>query len=359
VADDQNDKTEPATEKKRQDARNKGSVAQSRELQTAILLGAALAVLGSGFALSLAQGIVSLSDAAWSGAHPRTLADFHAVLLRTFMTAGAGAIPIMLLVSLAGAGAALVQIGPLFSLEALKPQASRLSLAKGMKRMADLDRLFDLGKALFKVTVVGTIVWKTVGPELHRIVGMSAVPLSQSLPIAGGLARDAALTSVVFLGAMAALDLLYQRARFEKRLRMTKKEVRDELRDREGNPHVRNRARAVQREMSRARMIAAVADASVVVTNPTHYAVALQYLPERAAPLVIAKGRDHVARRIREVALENDVPIVENRPLARLLHRSAKVGEDIPEALYQAVAEVLAYVYRLRPNRATGWSSRP
>ena len=156
---------------------------------------------------------------------------------------------------------------------------------------------------------------------------------------------------------MAAIDVLYQRWRYETRLRMTKKEVRDEVKDREGDSQLRGRARAMQREMNRSRVLASVADASVVVTNPTHFAVALQYTGAGGAPRVLAKGRNHVAARIREMARKHGVPIVENKPLARLLHRTAKVGEQIPEALYQAVAEVLAYVYRLDPARGRSWSA--
>jgi len=171
------------------------------------------------------------------------------------------------------------------------------------------------------------------------------------------LARRVAVLTVAFLTAMAALDVLYVRWRHEKRLRMTRKEVRDEVKEREGSPHVRSRVRQLQREVSRSRMIQAASEASVVVTNPTHYAVALQYSRDLPAPRVLAMGRNHVAQRIREVAREHDIPIVENPPLARLLFRTAKVGQDIPESLYQAVAEVLAFVYRVDARRAREWGA--
>jgi flagellar biosynthetic protein FlhB len=355
VATEKAEKTEPATPKRREDARRKGQVAQSRELQSVVLLAVAVLLLGSGLGEHLATSIAWLTEVAWSSRTPTTIGDFHALILTNFQIAGAAILPLIALTTLAGAATAVVQIGPLFSPEALKPRGDRLSLVQGFKRMADPDRLFDLGKALFKVTVVGLIGYWLVGGALPRLVGLYGAPLESGLRELGGLAREMTLYTLAFLAAMAAIDLVYQRWRHEHRLRMSKKEVRDELKDREGNPQVRSRARALQRELTRSRMIEAVADASVVVTNPTHFAVALQYSPDLAAPKILAKGRNHVAKRIREVASANRIPIVENKPLAQLLHRTGQIGKEVPEALFQAVAEVLAYVYRLDPRRAHAW----
>jgi len=352
LSDDQAEKTEDATPKRVDDARRKGQVAQSRELQSVILLTAVLLVLSSGLAEALVLRVVWLTELAWTTTRPSSLADFHVILMQNFAGAGMALVPIIVLGSLAGAAAALVQIGPMLSWQVLTPRADRISLVKGFKRMVDLDRLFDLGKALFKVAVVGSITFWVIDGSLDRIIGLYGASLETGLVEAGSLARKVALYVLSFLAVMAAVDLVYQRMRHAKRLRMSLKEVRDEMKDREGNPHVRSRARALQRELTRSRMIASVAEASVVVTNPTHFAVALQYAPELSAPRVLAKGRNHVAKRIREVARENGVPIVENKPLAQILHRTAKVGHEIPEALFQAVAEVLAYVYRLNPARS-------
>ena len=351
MATDEADKTEPATPKRREDSRRKGQVAQSRELQSVVVLVAAAFVFGSSLAGQLVEKTAQLAGTLWTTERPQELADFHAALLHAMMIISAPMITIIVIFAVVGASAAVLQTGPMFSLEALKPQGARLSPIKGFKRLVDLDRLFDLGKALFKVAIVGTITWVVVSSSIERLVGLSNESIGASLLQAGGMAREVAIGSLVFLGVMAAIDVLYQRWRFEKRLRMSKKEIRDELKDREGNPQLRGRARAMQREMNRSRILSAVAEASVVVTNPTHYAVALQYTGVDGAPRVVAKGRNHVAARIREVARKHGVPIVENKPLARLLHRTAKVGEEIPEALYQAVAEILAYVYRLDPSR--------
>ncbi len=345
------EKTEPATPKRQEDSKRKGQVAQSRELPSVAVLVTASVVFGSGLTLTLIEKMGSLTASLWSASPPQTVSDFHAVLLQIMAALCIPMFSIILLFSCAGVVSGVLQTGPMLSFEALQPRANRLSLQQGFKRLFDLDRLFDLGKGLFKVGVVGTITWVVVSQSLDRIIGLSHESLNSSLGEAGRMAHESAIGSLVFLGIMAIIDVLYQRWRFDKRQRMSKKEVRDELKDREGNPQVRSRARAMQREMSRSRIISAVSEASVVVTNPTHFAVALQYTGSDGAPLVLAKGRNQVAARIREVARKHGVPIVENKPLARLLHRTAKVGQEIPEPLYQAVAEVLAYIYRLQPHR--------
>ena len=351
-------RTEPATPKRKEDARRRGQVAQSRELGSLATLVAALVLFASGLLVHLGRELVTVAGASWSS--PTTLAsvgDFHAWLL---FAGGRIAIPlasILVLLALAGGAASFAQVGPLFSFEVLQPKAERLSLIQGTKRLFDVDRLFDLVKSLFKVGIVGAIAGTVLLRAMDRVIGLSAVSLEAGLLEALWLARDVAIGILVFLGIMALVDVVYQRWRFEQRLRMSKKEIRDELKDREGDPLQRSRARALQREMTRSRMIAAVADADVVVTNPTRIAVALQYERGGSAPRVVAKGRNHTAARIREVARLHRVPIVENKPLARMLHRSVRAGDEIPESLFQAVAEVLAYVYRLDPSRAAAWRS--
>lgn len=356
---EQSERTEAATPKRREDARRKGDVAQSREVQSVAVLAAVMLLLSSYLGVQLAQRVAAVAKSLWGGGRVTLngVGDFQAMFVHAFAAAGAAMLPILLLLAAAGAAVGFMQVGPLFSLEALAPKANRMSLLSGFKRMFGPDRLFDLAKALFKVAVVGTITWLVVSASTALIVELARVPLAEGLILAARMGRRVALQSLAFLAVMAALDLVYVRMRHERKLRMSRREVRDELKDREGSPQVRSRARAMQRELSRARMIESVAQANVVVTNPTHFAVALEYRREMSAPRVLAKGRNHVARRIREIAKKNDVPIVENPPLARLLHRSVKVGQDIPEALFKAVAEVLAYVYRLDADRAKAWGA--
>ena len=356
---DMAERTEPATPKRREDTRRKGQVAQSRELGSVAVLWAAALLFGSFLGANLVQSVAVMAASTWSraGLGVGGVGDYHTALFQAIQLGGGALLPLMGLLALAGAVAAIGQIGPMFSTEVLVPKASRLSLASGFKRMVEPDRFFELGKALFKVAVVGAITWWVIASAAEMIPALVQVSLAEGLRIGGVLGRRVALASLAFLTVMALIDVVWVRWRHETRIRMSRKEVRDEIKDREGNPLVRSRARAIQAELSRSRMIESVSDASVVITNPTHYAVALKYERGLRAPEVVAKGRNHVAARIREVAERHRVPIVENPPLARLLHKTGKVGQEIPESLFEAVAEVLAYVYRIDAQRAREWGA--
>ncbi len=360
MPEDQALKTEPATPKRREEARKRGEVAQSREVQSVAVLGAALLGLGSFLGVGLLTGLAEQAQATWNGAYqmPETVADFQAAVLRAAGSAAAGLVPLLLLFAFIGAGAQILQTGPLLATEALNFRGSRMNPLKGLKRMVSLDRLFELGKSLLKVGVVGGVGYTVVAGDIPSITGLAGVGLGDSLAYTGLMIRRLAAGILAALAAMAVADLFYQRWRWEQKLRMSKREVRDELKQREGDPLLRSRFRAKHRELSRSRMIAAVAEADLVVTNPTHYAAALRYdRMAMAAPQLLAKGRNHVALRIRQAAVEHRVPIVEDAPLARLLHRTTEVGHEIPQNLFQAVAEVLAFVYRLDPRRGTTWGA--
>ena len=221
------------------------------------------------------------------------------------------------------------------------------------------SKLYDLAKGVLKQVVVVYILWRVMWPSLGKVLRLMDAHPAISALTTGQLLRQMIWLILISLVVFAVADFAWQRYRFEKRLRMTKQEVRDELKQREGDPKVKSRIRQMQREIATSKMIEAVADADVVVTNPTHFAVALSYQPPReTTPKVVAKGRNYIAKRIREAARESGVPIVENPPLARLLFKTCEVDRSIPENLYQAVAEVLAYVYRLDPMRAETWRSR-
>jgi flagellar biosynthetic protein FlhB len=358
MADDDAERTEPATPKRREDVRKKGDVAQSREVGSALILLAVLLACLSPLGAGVVVAVASLARAVWSGAviTPGNLADYHAVWLEHVAVLSAALLPLLLVILVAGTVGSAVQVGPLFSLEAMQPRLDRLSLVKGLKRMASLDRLFDLGKALVKIGVAVLVSWLVLGPQLEAILALGESELRDALALAALLIRRLTIGILVGFGAFALLDLLYTRFRYEKKLRMTRQEVRDEQKQREGDPKVKAQLRARARELTRLRMIGAVAQADVVVTNPTHYAVALRYARESmAAPQVVAKGRNKLALRIRERARQAEVPIVENPPLAQLLYKTAPLGREIPESLYRAVAEVLAYITRLDPRRAEAW----
>jgi flagellar biosynthetic protein FlhB len=358
MARDEAERTEPATPKRREDVRKKGDVAQSREVVSVLILLAVFLALLSSLGSRVALAVASLAQAVWSGAMitPRTMADYHAVWLEHVAIGAAALIPLLAVVLVAGLVGNLVQVGPLFSLEALQPRLDRVSFAQGLKRMWSLDRLFDLLKALVKVGVAGLATWSVLGPALDSVLALGESQIWDGLALAALLVQRLAIWILIGFGAFAVLDLFYTRSRYERKLRMTRQEVRDELRQREGDPKVRARLRARARELTRLRMIGAVATADVVVTNPTHYAVALRYAPAAmAAPQVVAKGRNKLALQIRERARRAEVPIVENPPLAQLLYKTAPLNGEIPESLYRAVAEVLAYISRLDPRRASAW----
>ncbi len=354
----QAERTEPATPKRREDARRKGQVAQSRDVGSVLVLTAGLlaglpllgVALGSAFAASAIEG--------WraAAAPPASAADFHAALLAHGSTVGLALLPWLLLLMLAAALGPLLQIGPLFSLEALKPRFDRMDPIQGLKRMVDADRWFDLMRALGKTGLVIALLVTVLRGASAETLALFGVSLAAGLAATGALLAELTGGVLALLALLALADLAWRRHRHEKKLRMTLREVRDEARQREGSPQVRSRRRALQLEVSRSRMIAAVADADVVIANPTHYAVALCY--ERGAmraPRVVAKGRAHVALRIRRAAERHGVPIVEDAPLARALHRAGKLGREIPEALFEAVAEVLAAIYRADPSRGRRW----
>ncbi len=352
------ERTEPATPKRLEQARKKGDVAQSKDFSAVFLLGTALLLGMSALGASLAQGVVLQARDLWSLAArpPGSLNDFQALLMHHLSATGADLLPLLAVLMVAGVFVTVVQVGPSFSLEALQFDLARLSPAKGLKRLVKPEAFVDLAKAAVKVVILVAIFWAVFEPSLERILASAQTSVIDGLALAGILARDLLVASLPVLLVLALADLWWMRYRHAERHKMTKHEVREEHKQREGDPKLRGAIRSRQREMTRQRMIAEVADADVVVTNPTHYAVALAYQRDRmSAPRVIAKGRNHVAERIREVAREAGVPVVENPPLARVLYRTVRVGREVPEALYQAVAEVLAYVYRLDRRKAEAW----
>ncbi len=357
MADDA-EKTEPATPKKKDDARRKGQVAQSRDVSTVLLLVAGTIALGSPLGTRLVRTIFVHASEVWAGLllRPDSIADYHALFLDLGLLVGGLLMPFAGLFLVVGVAGNLIQIGWMVSSEALQPKLEKLDPIQGMKRFVSLDRLYELAKALIRLVVVVCVLIWLLSPALPDVLTHVGAGVADIGVLAGGLLERAVWTILAIFAAFAVLDYVWQRYQYEKRLRMTKQEVRDETKQREGDPKVKSRIRQIQRETAQRRMFEAIADADVVVVNPTHYAVALQYRPpEQSSPKVLAKGRNHVALRIRRRAEELGIPLVENPPVAQLLYKTAKVDREIPEELYQAVAEVLAYVYRLDRRRADRW----
>ena len=343
------DKTEAATPKRRQEAQRRGQVPRSAELTGAAALLASSGVLVSlgpsmaGRLLDYAGGLLAGGAGGDLNAGGVQALAIQAVLL---------VLRLVLPVGLAGAGAALLsawlQGGFVFSLRPLSPDFSRISPAQGLGRLFSRRATLEALKAVAKLALIGWIAYAALQGRAAALLAVAGQPPRAVAGTLAGMARLLLLRVSLALAVVAAADYWAQRRELEQQLRMTKQELKEEMRQTEGNPEVRQRIRRRQREVVRRRMLHDVKKSSVVVTNPTHYAVALLYVPGMAAPRLTAKGQGWLALRIRELAAEHNVPLVENPPLARTLYSTVELGQPVPAELYQAVAEVLALVYRLR-----------
>lgn len=354
------EKTEQPSQRRLDQAREKGQVARSRELSTfAVLLagGATLWFMGASFTQHMVKmvhdGLTLKRDMAFdTGLLIPRLYDLSLDMLITFS-------PLLLAVLIAAAFSPLLLNGWLFSIEALQPKFSKLNPISGLARMFSRTALVELVKAIGKSILVGGIAAWVIWHNKDAVMALGTQAAAASIPQMGHLIGASFMTIVGAMLLIVLIDVPFQLWDHNKKLMMTKEEVRQESKETEGDPHVKGRIRQLQREAARRRMMAAIPTADVVVTNPTHYAVALKYNETgMRAPVVVAKGSHLLALRIREIAEENRVPILEAPPLARALHKHTELGDVIPEALYTAVAEVLAYVFQLRRYQKQG-GARP
>jgi flagellar biosynthetic protein FlhB len=344
------EKTESATPRRREKAREEGQVARSRELASFALLSAGFFGVW-GLAHPIGMHLQSMLHSAFTF-------DHAAVFDTNRMLIGAGSIgaeglqalaPVLLLTGLAALLAPIALGGWLISSKSLEPKFSKLNPITGLGRIFSANGLIQLGMAIVKTLVVGGIGSLAVWNHKDEILALITQPLDVALASSGHLIAVCCATTVAGMFLIAALDVPYQIWQYEKKLRMTKEEVKREHRENEGDPHVKGRMRAQQRAMARRRMMQAVPSADVIVTNPTHFAVALKYTDgQMRAPKVVAKGMNLVAARIRELGAENNVPLLEAPPLARALYYNVRLDAEVPGVLYGAVAEVLAWVYQLR-----------
>ncbi|NEX62665.1 flagellar biosynthesis protein FlhB [Noviherbaspirillum galbum] len=350
------ERTEPASSRRLEQAREEGDVPRSRELATCtVLLGAGLGLmfLGEGMARRLGHllqsGMSFDRDQAFDFnlLVARLASDLWEVLLAFAPLAG-----LMMLVALASP---LLVGGWLLSPKALQPNFSRLNPMSGLGNMFSSHALIELLKAIGKTIIVGAVAWMVASRQIDTMLALVAEPLRDGTSHMVKMLLTSFLTICGALAIIALLDAPYQMWHYANKLKMTKEELRQEAKETEGDPQIKARIRQMQREMARRRMMAEVPKADVVVTNPTHFAVALKYAEGKmSAPTVVAKGADEVAAKIREIAGENNVPLLEAPPLARALYKHAELGDQIPEALYTAVAEVLAYVFQLKAFRQHG-----
>jgi flagellar biosynthetic protein FlhB len=352
------DKTEKATPKKRQDARKKGQVLQSKEITSAFVLlfiFVALRLLGrymyneiTYFTKVVITEYVKIPD----------LYTLHGIS-KLFMLSAIELVkicgPILAVALITGLVAEYAQVGFLFTFENLGFKFNRISPLSGLKRIFSLRSVVELVKSIIKLIIVGFIAYSYIKSEAENILAMMDMDVIGVATYISSTVVNIAIRICVALIFVGAVDYIYQWYEYEKNLKMSKQEIKEEFKQTEGNPEIKSKIRQKQRQISMKRMLNDVPKADVVITNPTHFAVAVKYNADVSpAPKVVAKGQDYLAQRIKEIARENKVEIVENKLLARSLYESVEVGQEIPEEMYQAVAEILAFVYGIRNENAAG-----
>lgn len=343
------DRTEAPTPRRRQEAREEGQVARSVELNSALILLCALVIVrfcGSWSTEKLRNLMVECLT--YFPDHDITLGDVTHNLARVLLEVGAVTAPLVVGVAVVGFVSCALQVGLTISGKPLQLRGERLNPISGIARMFSIRAGMECIKAIGKVLVVGYIVYSFIRTRQADIALLAGSDYKVACKTLGWLVWELLIRAAIAILVIAVIDYMFQRFQHEKQLRMTKQEVKEDLKRTEGDPLVKSRIRQRQREITRRYMMREVPKADVVVTNPTHYAVALKYDPEvHNAPVVVAKGIRLLALKIREIAEQNHVPIVEDPQLARTIYATVEVGEEIPAELYQAVAEIMAYVYRL------------
>jgi flagellar biosynthesis protein FlhB len=354
--DQEQERTEQATSRRRDEAREKGQVARSHELVSVGLLVACLIYFyfgASGFIKNVMELMTfGFRAAGRSDITPESL-NYYFIdyIFKGFIVL----FPIMLTVVVAAILANVLQVGVMFSSEAITPQVSKIDPIKGFQRLFSLRSLIELIKSIFKICIVGTVAYIVVKGELDRMLVLMDQSVWGMMIYLGNISFKILLATTIVLIILAILDYIYQRWEYEKSLRMTKQEIKDEYKNTEGDPMIKARIRRIQREIAHKRMMAQVPKADVIITNPTHLAVAIKYDHENMmAPMVVAKGANIIAEKVKQIAEENDVPIIENKPLAQVLYKMVDINSLIPEDLYRAVAEVLAFVYDQKKVRIFG-----
>jgi flagellar biosynthetic protein FlhB len=347
---DKSDKTEKPTPRKLRKAREKGQIARSREISmTATLLGMLLMLyyFGSNIVNKLEMEIVT--HLRFNVQEELTISVVTTIFRDVVFRMGIMMAPVFCAIFVISIASNVVQGGLAVSPESMKPKFNKLNPAQGVKKILSKTGLVNLAKSLVLITAVSIISWQVISDHMSLYPRMILMDVRQIFHWTTTISFKILIRVAILMIVVAVADYAFQKYQFKKQLKMSKQEVKDEYKEMEGDPVTKGRIRRIQREMARKRMMNDVQTADVVITNPTHYAVALSYkMDSMAAPKVIAKGTDLLAAKIKELALEHNIPIVENRPLAQALCKTVKVGDYIPMNLYKAVAEILAYVFKAR-----------
>lgn len=345
------DKTEKATPRRRDDARKEGNVARSMDVNSVVILFTGIMIIKA-MGYNMLQGISDFMSSTYMSISSPSI---NVSVIPSQAMNGIGKIALILLpilsaIMVAGLLSNIVQVGIGFSPKAIQPKFSKISPLKGFKRMFSAKSLVEFAKGIFKIFIVGGISYSVINGHLTEYLELAGMTPWMILSFLAGVLFELTIKIAVVLIFLAAADYAWQKYEYEKNLKMTKQEVKDELKQYEGNPEIKSRIRSVQQASSRNRMMQAVPDATVVVTNPTHLAIALLYEPSKSsdAPKIIAMGQRKTAERIKKIAQEANVPIIENKPLARTLFKSLEVGMEIPSIFYEAVAEILAQVFKMQ-----------
>lgn len=344
------EKTEEATPKKREEARQKGQVAKSAEVNTALIMLSLFLLLFfiGGWMTNILLSILRTTFTEYIQTE-FTIQHVGYIFSQLMIEATKTVMPIMLLALVFGVFSNYIQVGFLFSTEPLKMKLEKIDPIQGFKRIFSMRALVEFLKSIIKIVIIGGVAFGLLFKEREQILLLSQKGVGEALVFIGILTFQIGLAVAIILLFLSLLDYLYQKFEFEKSIRMSKQDIKDEYKKIEGDPQIKAKIKERQRQMALKRMMQEVPRADVVITNPTHFAVALKYDGEMMdAPQVVAKGVDQVALKIREIAKEHDVILMENKPLARALYHQVEIGEAVPEDLFKAVAEVLAYVYKVK-----------
>ena len=350
------EKTEPATAKKLKDAREEGKVAKSKELTAAfdlivlfLVLKIFVAFLGERFILVFQQNYQMIPDFVSMNAKDVSGQAISNLISNTLTQILIACFPFFAFGFVITIVISIYQVGWKVTTKPMQPKLDKFNPLQGFKRIFSKDSIFELLKAILKIALIIYIAYASIKDEAANIFILYEISLMQAIMLCGSIIINTGLKISIAYLIIGLADFIYQKYKFNEEMKMTKQEVKDEFKNTEGNPEIKGRQRQRMREVSQRRMMQDVPKADVVITNPTHYAVAIKYDAQTAkAPIVLAKGEDYLAQKIKETAKENHVEIVENKPLARMLYANVEIGEEIPPELYQAVAEVLAMVYNMK-----------
>ncbi len=357
---EENERTLPASQRRREQARERGDVTKSRELiSAAMILGGALFIYAMG-EVSVKR-LIEIASTTWSLALPAPTnpENLHHLILTLINGTLAIILPMVGFFCVIAMVASIGQYGLLWSDEALAPNWSRVNPLTGFGRLFSINAIFEFGKTFLKFLVIGFVVYLIAKKEIPALLVSIQLAPNQILMDIARVVTHLLFFSGLVVAVIGAADYGFQWFEHEKKLRMTLQEMKEELRQTEGNPLVKARVRSIQRQMARKRMMTEVPKAAVIITNPTHLAIALSYdASNMGVPKVVAKGAGFIAQRMREIGAAHGIPLVENKPLAQTLYKTVSLGGDIPSSLYRAVAEILVYVYKLRGDAAASSAGR-